>query len=62
MSTPGAEFERLLTGDELRKARNAFLEQQSDWKGDCQRCGETLRGTLDTIRAHANVCAEAEGT
>ena len=42
----------------VREARNEYLERQSDWSGDCQRCGAKLRGTLAQIRAH--VCPEAE--
>ncbi len=58
--TVAAAVQRRNPDSAKRDERNAYLAKQTDWKGTCQKCKETVRGTIAEISAHS--CIESEVT
>ena len=43
---------------DIAEKREAFLDEQDDWKGDCKYCKQSLVGTRAQLAAHR--CREYE--
>ena len=51
---------RLEEGENVSEKREAFLDKQTDWKGQCKYCKQSLVGTRAQLASHR--CQEYEAS